>query len=75
MIEFAAQDPLAVIPATAVGAACGAAFGEVRDNADSLRKAVKRALESLVAEGLIESIGDGYRACAPAISGTDAVIE
>lgn len=75
MREFAAQDPQAIIPATAVGAGCGAAFSEVRDNPDSLRKAVKRALESLVAGGQIESVGDGYRSHRPTISAPEAVIE
>ncbi|AYE85911.1 AAA family ATPase [Sulfitobacter sp. D7] len=75
MKEFAAQNPATVVQATAVGAGCGAAFSEVRDNPDSLRKAVKRALEGLVADGRIEEVDGGYRSSPPAVSEPGVVIE
>ncbi|NVO29134.1 AAA family ATPase [Donghicola sp. C2-DW-16] len=39
----------------------GDAFNTVRDNKDSLRKAIGRALDDLVADGRVESNGDGFR--------------
>ncbi|MHC9235980.1 AAA family ATPase [Pseudooceanicola sp. 502str34] len=75
MKQFAAQDPAGIVHATAVGASCGAAFSKVRDNPDSLRKAVKRALESLVTDGHIESIGEGYRVSPKAVSAPGTLIE
>lgn len=39
----------------------GDAFNTVRDNKDSLRKAIGRALDDLVADGRVEANGDGFR--------------
>ncbi|WP_208349241.1 AAA family ATPase [Pseudaestuariivita rosea] len=52
----------------------GAAFNSVRDNADSLRKAIKRGLDSLAQLGIAESDGTGYRLhqSAPSASVGDA---
>lgn len=73
--EYASQDRTAPVPATAIAAACGDPFSDVRDNPDSLRKAIKRALDALVAEGRIEKAGDGYRAASPAHDEPETLIE
>lgn len=39
----------------------GSAFNTVRENKDSLRKAIGRALDDLVADGRVEANGDGFR--------------
>ncbi len=40
----------------------GSAFNTVRENKDSLRKAISRALDDLVANGRVESSAKGFRA-------------
>lgn len=64
MLEFAAADPSRAISAMTIGAASGSAFNDVRDNPDSLRKAIKRALDGLVTTGAVEAAGEGYRVSA-----------
>lgn len=39
----------------------GSAFNTVRENKDSLRKAIGRALDDLLADGRVEANGDGFR--------------
>ncbi len=67
--EIAAADPRRAASAVTIGATCGAAFNGDRENPDSLRKAVKRALDALVEEGDIECSPRGYRAFPDDVSG------
>lgn len=65
--ELAADRPSAWHAATAIGVAAAEcqAFAACRDNPDSLRKAVKRALDDLVMRGAVVKGKDGYRLAKP----------
>lgn len=71
---FAGERPAAWHPATAIGTAAAECppFTAARDNPDSLRKAVKRALDDLVKCGAVAQGKGGYRLATPpnAASGT-----
>lgn len=59
--DLHAQDPARFLTRPEVTERSGAAFNGVRDNKDSLRKAVARALADLVGEGRVEEGTHGYR--------------
>lgn len=54
-----AKTPNTSHEAKVIGARVGEAFEQVRSNPDSLRKAVKRALDALIADGKVEAVSEG----------------
>lgn len=61
--KFAGHDSNAFFPAPEIAARAVDAFASARSNSDSLRKAVKRALDALISAGQAEADGSGgYRA-------------
>ncbi len=60
---LSAKEPRAYHQARVLGGLVGEAFETVRANPDSLRKAVRRALDALISAGQVEADGSGgYRA-------------
>ena len=62
-----AKTPNTSHEAKVISARVGEAFEQVRSNPDSLRKAVKRALDALIADGKAEADSEGgFRIVTPA---------
>jgi RecA-family ATPase len=62
-----AKTPNTSHEAKVIAARVGEAFEQVRSNPDSLRKAVKRALDALIADGKVEADSEGgFRVATPA---------
>jgi len=61
LAELSKQEPDRFFTRPEIAERSGSAFNTVRENKDSLRKAIGRALDDLVAEGLVEVGEDGFR--------------
>lgn len=61
LFELDATHPGSYSAPSEIAARSGSAFNDVRDNADSLRVAVRRTLEALEKAGTAERCSEGYR--------------
>ncbi|MFG6592827.1 AAA family ATPase [Sulfitobacter sp. 1A12157] len=61
LMELSKQEPERFFTRPEIAERSGSAFNTVRENKDSLRKAIGRALDDLVAAGLVEEGTDGFR--------------
>ena len=61
LTELSKQEPERFFSRPELAERSGSAFNKVRGNKDSLRKAIGRALDDLVAEGIVEARGGGFR--------------
>lgn len=61
LMELSKLEPERFFSRPEIAERSGSAFNTVRENKDSLRKAIGRALDDLVATGLVEAGKDGFR--------------
>ena len=61
LADLAQERPEAFHSAKDIGEATGPAFDAAKKSPDSVRKAVKKALDDLIAEGKVEGVDSGYR--------------
>lgn len=69
-----AKTPATYHEARVLGSMVGGAFEAVRANSDSLRKAIRRTLDALIAAGKIETDGTGGYRAAPSTASNEAAL-